>query len=1252
MGFSTTLRRFAFAICLVVSTLVLTDDTAAQFGPPPEDLKLWLTADEGIVSVAFGVVAAWEDQGPGPVFHDSVEVVGEPILESFDFVNGPHDVVTLGSGSGFRLDNEDDMFLSDLSIYAVVIPPNAGGQTIVGNYKDATGFVLGLSDFTASSIKWFTAGAGFDSLESGGVDVTEGVPVLLTATVNTTGEGEDAVTEKRVFLDRTLLTENLEGVQPLYPEPPEHNLTIGYLIPGGGPSQFFGGSIAEILIYETVSEEQREAVETYLTQKYFTEGFGPAEITVQPQSQNVPEGDSVTFSVTASGTLPFAYEWRRDNVVITGATGSSYTIDLVTRADQGAEFQVTVSNGVGSDTSNTAILTVIDLDDTPPQPVSASRSLGDETRVFVVFDEVLSEATASVAGNYSINNGILVNDAQVVATSPNTVILTTSAIAAGSVNTLEVSGVEDILGNAIGSAQIGIVSPVFGPPPEDLKLWLSSGTGVATDGPGTAVTGWYDQADNAGVKHDSIQVTGNPTIASVSLLAGDFPAMRFDGSSCFRLDNEDDMFLENLSVYALIIPTVGSGQTLVGNYKDATGFVLGQSDNFEGEIKWYTAGSEGFNSMEADTGVEDFQTGVPAILSASYGDGLKSLYLTGFPVVDFEGAPLVDVPIEQRPTYPEPPQHMLTVGALEPCTRQFFTGDVLEILIYSSVSSSQRAGVETYLRQKYFTGGGGGAPNIAAEPESQSISEGDPVTFCVAATGALPFTYEWFRDGAPIDGATEACYTIDVVSRTDQDAEFTVTVTNSFGSETSEAAILTVTDIDEAPPLLVSARRSLGDDSLVFVNFDEDVTDASASVSTNYVIDGGVTVNSAQLVDGTGTVVLSTSPISVPRILRVSNVEDPLGNIIFPNSSTAILVSASGPPQQDLKLWLAADTGLVPAADDNGVTAWFDQALNAGVKHDSVERFGRPTLETFDFPRGTLPVVRFDGSDGFRLDNEDDMFIENVSIYAVIIPEANSGQTLVGNYKDATGFVLGQSDNLAGEIKWFTANPVHSLEANTGMPDLETGVPVRLTATINGGLKSLYQDGVPVVGSEGPLEDIDVEAEGPTPTYEEPPEHALTVGVLEPGNRQFFTGDIAEILIYSSVSESQRDEVWAYLQVKYFDDMPPEPMFRRGDHDGSGLADITDGLNLLGFLFLGTTPPICGNASDFDNSGLLDITDALILLGHLFLGQPNALPAPGTSCGPNPATPQPEIPPIPPQDVSDLGCDKYPGDNFPEAACP
>jgi hypothetical protein len=104
--------------------------------------------------------------------------------------------------------------------------------------------------------------------------------------------------------------------------------------------------------------------------------------------------------------------------------------------------------------------------------------------------------------------------------------------------------------------------------------------------------------------------------------------------------------------------------------------------------------------------------------------------------------------------------------------------------------------------------------------------------------------------------------------------------------------------------------------------------------------------------------------------------------------------------------------------------------------------------------------------------------------------------------------------------------------------------------------------------------------------------------------------------------------------------------FRRGDHDGSGIVDITDPLNLLGFLFLGQTPPICGDASDGDNSNALDISDALNVLGFLFLGSfplNETLPGP-QNCGSDPTT---EIDPdgpggFPPQPVGSLGCDLYP----------
>jgi hypothetical protein len=123
------------------------------------------------------------------------------------------------------------------------------------------------------------------------------------------------------------------------------------------------------------------------------------------------------------------------------------------------------------------------------------------------------------------------------------------------------------------------------------------------------------------------------------------------------------------------------------------------------------------------------------------------------------------------------------------------------------------------------------------------------------------------------------------------------------------------------------------------------------------------------------------------------------------------------------------------------------------------------------------------------------------------------------------------------------------------------------------------------------------------------------------------------------------------------DTCPTGTPFRRGDHDGSGLVDITDPLNLLGFLFLGTTPPICEDASDGDNSSALDISDALNVLGFLFLGSfplNETLPGP-SGCGSDPdVIIDPDGPGgFPEQPAASLGCDMYPNPTFlPGAACP
>jgi hypothetical protein len=81
-------------------------------------------------------------------------------------------------------------------------------------------------------------------------------------------------------------------------------------------------------------------------------------ITAQPTDQRVLVGQTATFTVMASGTAPLSYQWQRGSTPITGATASSYTTPAASLTDEGATFQVAVSNSAGSVTSSSATLTV------------------------------------------------------------------------------------------------------------------------------------------------------------------------------------------------------------------------------------------------------------------------------------------------------------------------------------------------------------------------------------------------------------------------------------------------------------------------------------------------------------------------------------------------------------------------------------------------------------------------------------------------------------------------------------------------------------------------------------------------------------------------------------------------------------------------------------------------------------------------------------------------------------------------------
>ncbi|MCX8521655.1 MAG: immunoglobulin domain-containing protein [Rhodoferax sp.] len=84
------------------------------------------------------------------------------------------------------------------------------------------------------------------------------------------------------------------------------------------------------------------------------------------------------------------------------------------------------------------------------------------------------------------------------------------------------------------------------------------------------------------------------------------------------------------------------------------------------------------------------------------------------------------------------------------------------------------------------------APAISTQPVSQTVRAGQTATFTVAATGTAPLIYQWRKGNATIPGATASSYETPATTSADNGAQFSVTVSNSVTSVTSDSASLTV----------------------------------------------------------------------------------------------------------------------------------------------------------------------------------------------------------------------------------------------------------------------------------------------------------------------------------------------------------------------------------------------------------------------------------------------------------------------------
>lgn len=123
----------------------------------------------------------------------------------------------------------------------------------------------------------------------------------------------------------------------------------------------------------------------------------------------------------------------------------------------------------------------------------------------------------------------------------------------------------------------------------------------------------------------------------------------------------------------------------------------------------------------------------------------------------------------------------------------FFNGLMDQVLIWKRPLSS--AEIRAVIDGDFELPPQATLPEIASQPENQTLYEGGTAMLSVTADGVGVLRYLWHKDGEPLRAATESALVIPEVSLADA-GEYTVRVQNDHGETISNAAVLSVTPVE------------------------------------------------------------------------------------------------------------------------------------------------------------------------------------------------------------------------------------------------------------------------------------------------------------------------------------------------------------------------------------------------------------------------------------------------------------------------
>ena len=537
----------------------------------------------------------------------------------------------------------------------------------------------------------------------------------------------------------------------------------------------------------------------------------PPGIITQPQSQGVPKGSNVTFSVIASGTSPFTYWWYLGTSKLGGGSTSSNLTLVNVDSSKAGNYTVVVKNNYGSITSAVAALTVYVLPGIQTQPKNQTVLQGTNVSFSVVTN---NSGTPPFSYQWNVN-GTNTSDGPGFSGSTN------ATLTISNVQPAQAGNVFVVITNNAGSitsqvAHLTVNVPAFittQPQSQTVLQGQSAAFTVGAGGTANLSYQWYfNGAKVGGPKGQN---------ATLSIKSVDQNSV---GNYTVVVNNNWGSVTSAVATLTIAVPPTitmqPQSQALIQGQTAA--FTVTADGTAPFGYQWSVNGTNLFgatNTLLTLTNIQTTDAANYSVVVTNIAGSVTSAVaaLTVYVLPGIQTQPQNQTVLQgQTATFfvvtnnngTPPFYYQWNVnGTNTTDDGQFVFGSTNATLTLNNVQPAQAGNVFvviTNLAGSITSSVVTLTVNVPAfitnQPVSQALVQGQSTTFSVGAGGTANLSYQWYFNGAQMGGGSSSS-ALSLNSLTTNNAgSYTVVVNNNYGTVTSAVATLTV----YVPPAITS----------------------------------------------------------------------------------------------------------------------------------------------------------------------------------------------------------------------------------------------------------------------------------------------------------------------------------------------------------------------------------------------------------------------------------------------------------------